>query len=175
MNFIIKAVSFAAFLCLTGCAAAKPASEPQPAPPDTTPAAPSLFLKVVNLPGWLHSPEAGPGEFILLNRAFQAQVQISTFTKEQGEPRDAVGWLMVQLVSQGAVIRGMSLEPGASTARLSFSVSVNGLPISGLAAAKWSSIDGIGFLVVGIWPEPNEPLLLPDFERLFESVDLSRE
>jgi hypothetical protein len=172
MNLISKTVPFIAFLCLLGCSAARPKPEVQPAAPAATPAEPRLYIRVINLPGWAQSPDSEAGGFLLLNQAVNAQVQISTFTKEQGEPRDIVGWLMVKLASQGAVIGEMTGEPGAKTARLTFSASIGGRNIGGLASAKWSRIDGIGFLVVGLWPADNEPSPLTEYEQMFQSVDL---
>ncbi len=178
MNFMIRTISFLALFCLIGCASSQPRPDLQPAPPPppaAAPAAPQFWIRVVDLPGWMQAPDAETNGFLLVNQATGAQVQIATFTREQGEPRDMVGWLMVRFAAQGADIGDLSAEPGARTARLDFRAEVNGVVINGQAAAKWSGIDGIGFLLIGLWPAVSEPLVRPDFERMFGSVDLSRE
>ena len=182
MNIIAKTFIFLALSGLIGCSAARSKPDVQAAPPvaaaaeqPAPPAVTQLWIKVINLAGWVQAPDAEAGGFVLVNQAIEAQVQISTFTAEQGEPRDIVGWLMVQLAAQGAEIGEMTGEPGGKTARLTFSASVGARNISGVASAKMSSIDGIGFLVVGLCPTENEAKLMPDYEKMFESVDLSSE
>lgn len=151
----------------------KPDSRPVPAP--AAAAEPQLWIKVVNVPGWVQAPESGDGGFIFDNQGLEARINISTFVRQQGEPRDAIGWLMVRLAAQGAEIVEMSGDPGGPTARLKFRGGVGDVDVNGLAAAKWSSVEGIGFLVIGLWPAAREPLALPVFELMFESVDISRE
>lgn len=174
MTRTIKTVLFSALVCLSGCAAAQPKPEVQPAPVPTPPAAPRLFIKMVNLSGWQQLPSDGGG-FILENQALSAHVQILTFIKQDGEPRDMVGWFMVQLMSQGAAIGDLVGAPGDKTAWLDFRAKQGEVDISGVAAAKWSSVNDIGFLLIGVWPAVNEPAALAAFKMMFLTVDLSSE
>jgi hypothetical protein len=147
MKIIVKAAAASLLSCLIGCATAQSKPETWAAAPAAAPSrSGNFYIRVIDLPGWAQSPESGPGGFLLLNQAANAQVQIVTFTKAGGEPRDAVGWLMVRLAAQGADIGEMTgIEPGARRPRLTFGVTANGVRINGVAAASRTGLASARF------------------------------
>jgi len=166
---------------IAGCAAPAanlPPSQPGQAErsqPAERPAA--LYIGFAKVAGWVAAPTPdGSGSVLAVNERLGAQVQISVFPRSDGEPRDQIGWFMTKMMSKGAEIGKLDLPAkGNDPASMEFFGAAGGVNITGLAAAKVSDIDGLGLILIGLWPTENDAAARPEFYSIFGSVEIIRQ